>query len=180
MSLATLPVYGASERVVDKIFRGMELLLSSGTSKDLHLGRRTFVIGLASLFFINACEVKSMKVVLNLVVFSYWDRPIFEVNIDGKGDEASGPYPNTGKGVTGGVPLTLGAKTVTWRLGGPEGMPRNGDALVNKNRLELVNLLPGAKYLGIHIYRDETVELTTSVMRPQPSAKGLSEVAEAK
>jgi hypothetical protein len=118
-----------------------------------------------------------MKVVLNIVVFSYWDRPIFEVNIDGQGDEASGAYPNTGKGVTGGVSLTLGPKKVTWRLDGPEGLPRNGDTLVNKNRLELVEVPPGANYLGIHIYPDETVELSTSVGRPEPSVKGLSVVA---
>ena len=151
--------------------------MSSVTSKNMHLSRRVFITALGSLFFINACEAKSMKVVLNVVVFSYWDRPIFEVNIDGKVDEASGAYPNTGKGVTGGVPLTLGPKKVTWRLGGPEGLPRNGDTLVNKNPLELVDVLPGAKYLGIHIYPDETVELSTSVGRPEPSAKGLKEVA---
>ena len=151
--------------------------MSSVTSKDKHLSRRVFVTALGSLFFINACEAKSMKVVLNVVVFSYWDRPIFEVNIDGKGDEASGAYPNTGKGVTGGVPLTLGPKKVTWRLGGPEGLPRNGDTLVNKNNLELVDILPGAQYMGIHIYPDETVELSTSVGRPGPSAKGLNVVA---
>lgn len=151
--------------------------MSLVTAKDKRLSRRVFITALGSLFFINACEAKSMKVVLNIIVFSYWDRPIFEVNIDGKGDEVSGAYPNTGKGVTGGVPLTLGPKKVTWRLGGPEGLPRNGDTLVNKNNLELVDILPGAKYLGIHIYPDETVELSTSVGRPGPSAKGLSEVA---
>ncbi|HWV30325.1 MAG TPA: hypothetical protein VN038_11750 [Dyadobacter sp.] len=151
--------------------------MSLVASKDIRLSRRVFITALGSLFFIDACEAKSMKVVLNIVVFSYWDRPIFEVNIDGKGDEASGPYPNTGKGVTGGVSLTLGPKKVTWRLDGPEGFPRNGDTLVNKNGLELVNVLPGAKYLGIHIYPDETVELSTSVGRPELSAKGLSEVA---
>lgn len=147
------------------------------TSTDMHFSRRVFITALAPLL-IMACEAKSMKVVLNVVVFSYWDRPIYEANIDGKVDEASGAYPNTGKGVTGGVSLSLGPKKVTWRLGGPEGLPRNGDTLVNKNRLELFDILPGAQYLGIHIYPDETVELSTSVGRPQPSAKGLSEVAQ--
>jgi hypothetical protein len=151
--------------------------MNSAALKDRHLSRRAFVTALGSLFFINACEAKPMKVVLNVVVFSYWDRPIFEVNIDGEVDEASGAYPNTGKGVTGGVELTLGPKKVTWRLDGPEGLPRNGETVVNKNRLELINILPGAQYLGIHIYPDETVELSTSVGRPGPSVKGLSEVA---
>ena len=56
---------------------------------------------------------------------------------------------------------------MTWRLGGPEGSPRNGDTLVNKNRLELAAITLGARYLGVHIYPDETVELSTSVGRPQ-------------
>ena len=123
------------------------------------------------LFLINACGVKPMRVVLHLVVFSYWDRPIFEINVEGIGDEASAAYPNTGKGVTAGVPLNLGPKEVTWRLGGPEGLPRNGDTLVNKNPLELVGITPGAKYLGVHIYPDETVEFSTSVGRPEPIQK---------
>lgn len=153
--------------------------MSSTTSTNKYLRRRLFVAGLGLYFFSNVGKAKSMKVVLNVVLFSYWDRPIFEVNIDGKADEASGAYPNTGKGVTGGVHLTLGPKKVTWRLGGPEGLPRNGDTLTNKNRLELLDILPGAKYLGIHIYQDETVELTTSVGRPGPSEKGLSQAVKA-
>ena len=154
--------------------------MNSTTSTNKHLRRRVFVAALGLYFFTNACKAKSMKVVLNVVLFSYWDRPIFEVNIDGKVDEASGAYPNTGKGVTGGVQLALGRKSVTWRLGGPEGLPRNGDTLVNRNRLELVDILPGARYLGIHIYPDETVELSTSVGRPQLSARGVSEVVKAR
>ena len=154
--------------------------MKSIPATNKHLSRRVFAAALGLYFFTNACKAKSMKVVLNVVLFSYWDRPIFEVNIDGKVDEASGAYPNTGKGVTGGVQLALGLKKVTWRLGGPEGLPRNGDTLVNKNRLELVDILPGARYLGIHIYPDETVELSTSVGRPQLSARGVSEVVKAR
>jgi hypothetical protein len=154
--------------------------MNSMTSTNKHLSRRVFVAALGLYFFTSACKAKSMKVGLNVVLFSYWDRPIFEVNIDGKVDEASGAFPNTGKGAIGGVQLTLGRKNVTWRLGGPEGLPRNGDTLVNRNRLELVDILPGAKYLGIHIYPDETVELSTSVGRPQLSARGVSEVAKAR
>lgn len=133
--------------------------------------RRRIVRSMACLFLINACGAKPMRVVLHLVAFSYWDRPIFEINVDGIGDEASAAYPNTGKGVTAGVSLSLGPKKVTWRLGGPEGLPRNGDTLVNKNRLELVAFTPGAKYLGVHIYPDETVEFSTSVGRPEPIQK---------
>lgn len=94
----------------------------------------------------------SMNVMLNVVLFSYLDRPIFDVRIDGAVGETSDAYPNTGKGVIAGVEFTLGPKKVTWKLDGPRGAP---------------------------IYPDETVEFTTSVMRPEFTANGIRQAAEA-
>lgn len=140
--------------------------------------RRTFVTVLTSFFLSTACGTNPKRIVLNVVLFSYLDRPIFDVYIDDGGfGDTSGPYPNTGKGVIAGVSLTLGPKKVSWRLDGPEGTPRNGETVVNKNTLELTDIVPGAKYLGVHIYPDETVEFSTSVGRPDFSAKGLIEGA---
>ena len=118
-----------------------------------------------------------MKVVLNVVLFSYLDRPIFGVEIDGKADESSGVYPNTGGGTTVGVEFMLGSKKVSWKLDGPEGAPRNGETVWNKNKLELKEVAPGAKYLAVHIYPDEMVELLTSAERPYFSARGEVEIA---
>ena len=146
---------------------------------DKQLSRRVFVAALGSLFLINACETKSMSVTLHVVLFSYLDRPIFDVEIDGSVGETSAAYPNTGKGVIAGVALTLGVKKVTWRLDGPDGAPRNGETVVNKNHLELNELAPGAEYLGLHIYPDETVEFTTSVRRPDFTERGMSLAAKA-
>ena len=151
--------------------------MSSATLNGRPLNRRVFIAALGSLFFINACEAKSMKVILNVVLFSYLDRPIFAVKIDGKVGETSDSYPNTGKGVIAGVEFTLGEKIVTWKLDGPKGAPRIGEIVTNKNHLELNEIVPGARYLGVHIYPDDTVELTTSVGRPDFTARGLSEVA---
>jgi hypothetical protein len=144
---------------------------------DRRLSRRGFVTALGGLFFINACEAKAMKVVLNVVLFSYLDRPIFAVEIDGKVGETSDAYPNTGKGVIAGVEFTLGVKKVTWKLDGPKGAARNGETVTNKNHLELNEIVPGARYLGIHIYPGDIVELSTSVGRPEFTARGLREVA---
>lgn len=118
-----------------------------------------------------------MQVVLNVVLFSYLDRPIFDVFIDGKAGESSGVYPETGGGTIVGVRLALGPKTVTWRLDGPQGMARNGDTVSSKNALQLNAVVAGARYLAIHIYPDDTVELTSSVHFPQPSARGAIEIA---
>jgi len=139
--------------------------------------RRNFLFAAAGFFLLNACEAKNMRVVLDMVVFSYLDRPIFEVNVDGKGDEVSDVYPRTGKGTTTGVEFTLGPKKVSWTLSGPKGMPRNGEIVHNKNSLELTKVSPGAKFLSVHIYPDDTVELLTSVHFPQVSARGEKEIA---
>lgn len=118
-----------------------------------------------------------MRVVLDIVLFSYLDRPIFDVFIDGKAGESSGVYPETGGSTIAGVQLALGPKKVTWRLDGPEGMARNGDTVANKNALQLNEVVAGARFLAIHIYPDETVELVSSVHFPQRSARGDAEIA---
>ncbi|MEO7577790.1 MAG: hypothetical protein ABIT83_09250 [Massilia sp.] len=118
-----------------------------------------------------------MTVTLDVVVFSYLDRPIFDVFIDGKVGESSGVYPETGGSTVAGVALDLGPKKVSWRLDGPKGTARNGDTVVAKNALSLAPPPPGSKYLGVHIYPDDTAELVASQFYPQPSKRGETEIA---
>ncbi|SEO63485.1 hypothetical protein SAMN05428959_1148 [Duganella sp. CF517] len=115
-----------------------------------------------------------MRVVLDLVLFNYSDRPIFAVNVDGIGYEVSGAYPETGKSTTAGFALMLGPKIVTWKLDGPKGTPGNGETVQNKNALALTQsqIVPGAKFISVHIYPDDTVELVTSVHFPRTTARG--------
>jgi hypothetical protein len=140
------------------------------------LSKRRLVVFSSFIFFLNACESENMRVILDVVVFSYLDRPIFEIEVDGKGDESSGVYPQTGKSTSAGIELQLGSKEVTWRLDGPQGAARNGETVSNKNNLKLDYVMPGAKFLAIHIYPDDTVELITSVHFPQLSIRGETEV----
>lgn len=114
-----------------------------------------------------------MKITLNVVLFNYLDRPIFDVCVDGKVGESSSAYPSTGSGMITGVSLSLGPKKVTWRLDGPKGMSRNGEVVSNKNPLTLDDVMPGAKFLGVHIYPDETVDLIASVRVPRKTERGL-------
>lgn len=113
-----------------------------------------------------------MTVTLDTVVFNYLDRFIFDVFIDGKAGDSSDPYPNTGGSTITGVELTLGPKTVTWRLDGPQGMARNGETVTARNRLELNAVPTGSTFLGIHIYPDETVELIPTAHYPRATEKG--------
>ena len=52
--------------------------------------RRNIMLAACGFLLLNACEAKDMRVVLDLVLFNYLDRPIFAVNVDGVGYEVSG------------------------------------------------------------------------------------------
>lgn len=135
--------------------------------------RRIFLLAAGGFLSLKACGAKDMRVVLDMVLFNYWDRPIFAVDVDGIGYGVSDAYPATGKSTTTDVEFKLGPKIVTWKLDGPKGTPRNGEKLQNKNKLELTRnqIVSGAKFLSVHIYPDETVELITSVHFPHISVR---------
>jgi hypothetical protein len=134
--------------------------------------RRGLLGAACCLLFVDICEAKPMHVVLNVVVFNYLNRPIFDVFIDGKVRETSDAFPDTGGGAVLDVELALGPKNVAWRLDGPKGMARNGETVTNKNPLQLLDVAPDARYLGMHIYPDDSVELTTSAQRPNKTSRG--------
>lgn len=145
----------------------------------VHAMWRGVLLVAGGLILSSASEAKDMRVVLDLVVFNYLDRPIQAVTVDGAGYEVSGAYPETGKSTTVGFGFKLGPKTVTWRLDGPKGAPRNDEKVQNKNPLELSRsqIVPGAKFLSVHIYPDDTVELITTVNFPHVSARWEAEIA---
>jgi hypothetical protein len=136
--------------------------------------RRHFLSAVAVLPVANFCKAKPLHARLNVVLFNYLNRPIFDVFIDGKVGDSSDAYPATGGGMITGVIFELGPKKVTWRLDGPENTPRNGDTIINKNPLRLDTVIQGAKYLGVHIYPDDTVELTTSISTPDWNPRGVA------
>ncbi|CAH0285073.1 hypothetical protein SRABI118_03901 [Massilia sp. Bi118] len=79
-------------------------------------------------------------------------------------------------GVIAMQPVTLGPQVVNWRLDGPEGMAGNGENVIAKNHPILDNVPPGMKWLGLHIYPDETVEIRLSKGNPDDlqTEKGLA------
>ncbi|EEF23828.1 conserved hypothetical protein, partial [Ricinus communis] len=116
----------------------------------------------------------AMNVALNMVVFSYLDRPIFDIFVDGKGGDSSGPYPQTGGSTISGVTFKVGPQKVSWVLGGPPGTPHNGETVTAKN-VPVLQPVEGARYLALHIYKDSTVELITSKFYPDESPRGMKE-----
>ncbi|TDK65214.1 hypothetical protein [Sapientia aquatica] len=114
---------------------------------------------------------------LNAVLFSYYDQigrfnvMIFDVFMNDTWVGGGG----SGTGVIVNAKFTLGPQKLTWRLGGPEGMPRQGETVTAKNNLILKpeNIPKGSVYIGIHIYPDETAEFNFAVDGyPQETPRG--------
>ena len=113
------------------------------------------------------------EIALNVVVYNYLDRPIFEVLLNGQLDGGAAAL-DGGRAISVGVPIPLGQQTLTWRLGGPRGMPRNGETIVARNSLVIAadQISPDTRYMAIHIYPDETAEFTFAQHIPEPTARG--------
>lgn len=125
--------------------------------------RRKLIVGAGLSIFLPACEAKKMKVFLNISLFSYLDRPIFDVLMNGTDFMGALEHSFYGSNaVMVQQPITLGPQMVTWRLDGPEGTPRNGDTVTAKNMPVLDAIPRDIKWLALHIYSDDTVEISLS------------------
>ena len=140
----------------------------------LNAPRRKILAALLVFIPMTACGAPKMSVTLDLVFFNYLDRPIFDAFVDGKGGDSARPYPATGGSTISGVTLALGPKKVSWRLDGPKGTPRNGEMVIARNTTELTGIPDDARYLAVHIYPDETVELIVTRHYPRASEKGIA------
>ena len=104
-----------------------------------------------------------MYATLDVSFFSYLDRPIFEITLNGLelgAAPAHGFYGANGMRVD--ERIQLGPQIVSWRLGGPRGMARNGETVRAKNAPLLDKVPPNTKWLALHIYDDDTVEIALS------------------
>jgi hypothetical protein len=129
--------------------------------------RRRTLIGVAFSLLLPACEAKPMHIYLNISLFNYLDRPILDVSMSGTdfmGAAAHGFY--GANGLIAMQPVSLGEQIVSWRLDGPVGTPDNGQIVTARNRPLLENVPKGVKWLGLHIYPDNSVEIRLSKGNP--------------
>lgn len=141
--------------------------------EKLHVNLRRRKITVCCLGLLaSACEANPPSVCLDVVLFSYMDRPIFEIYLNRIDIGVAGPWPYSGRGTMTGVQIPLGEQKISWRLGGPAGAPKNGETVFAQNRPELRAVPAGAVFLGVHIYGDNTVELVTSDHFPELSVRG--------
>lgn len=126
--------------------------------------RRVFLgTAFISSALLSSCGAKPMRAFLDISLFSYLDRPIFDVDMNGTDFMSALPHSFYGaNSIMVEQPITLGPQVVTWRLAGPEGMPGNGDTVRAKNIPILDEIPKEVKWLALHIYNDSTVEIALS------------------
>ncbi|WOD20736.1 hypothetical protein [Paraburkholderia kirstenboschensis] len=106
-------------------------------------------------------------IVMDVVVFKYTDRPIFDVLLDNAFGGGAAAY-DGGRAIATGVSIPLGPQTLTWRDAG------TGNTVEMKNTLNLTDkdVSDNAQYLAIHIYPDDTVEVTFDEYLPTATKRG--------
>lgn len=150
----------------------------SDKSKFFFVRRRSTLVKLGAglLIPLAACGkgVKTMQkyIVLDVEMFSNLDRPISEIMFNGEDLGVMNSYGGTG--LITGVRIPFGVQTLTWTLGGPEGTPQNGENVKIKNTLVISpeQIPKGTKYLGLHLYPDDTAEVTFSETMPERTERG--------
>lgn len=105
---------------------------------------------------------------MNVLVFNYWHRPIGHVYINGLyAGGGFGSYYQQG-GTGGSIAcchqITLGDIEVKWVLSGGPNDPDVGKTITKTVKLNSIK--PNAKYLGLYLYDDGSVELDTAVGVP--------------
>lgn len=150
------------------------------------LRRRLVVeaIGLSLMMPLQACgkgEQKMLKgVVLDVVLYSYMNRVITDIFFNSTDLGVANKHGGTGT-ITG-VLIPYGMQKLKWTLDGPEGMARNGEKVTVKNEIIVTpDLIPkGTRYLGLHLYPDDTAEVTFAEYIPERTPRGEEILAEVK
>ena len=117
---------------------------------------------------------------LNVVMNSYVDRNHTNIFFN---DTTLGVTTKFGMtGIIVDVRIPFGVQTLRWELDGPVGTPRIGEVVTAKGPLVISpeQIPPGTRYLGIHLYPDDTVEFTFAEGIPELTARGQKILADRK
>ncbi len=134
-------------------------------TKNFSSDRRRFCCAGLSLF-IAACAGKKYASI-DISLFNYSNYAIYDVSVNGTdfgGASAHGFYGSNA--IMLGQPIFLGPQKISWKLDGPKGMFKIGETVIAKN-IPMINEIPEhAKWLALHVYDDDTVEITFSKGSP--------------
>ena len=140
--------------------------------------RRQFIQPIAAMAMLSpllgcaAGGAKEKKMVeLSYVKYNYTDRVIFDIFLNGHGGGVAPAY-GGGNSVSLFTTFELGGpQTLTWRDAG------TGDTFTAKNPLfireeDIPKSEKHASQIAIHIYPDQTAELTFAIGTPPPTPRG--------
>ncbi|WOD20738.1 hypothetical protein [Paraburkholderia kirstenboschensis] len=105
-------------------------------------------------------------IVLSVVLYSYLDRPIFDVMLNGVG--IGGANSHGGNGMITGIRVPFGKQALTWRDAG------SGETFAIRNAITLTEEQIGtdAHYLAVNIYPDNTAEFIFDRYIPDRTPRG--------
>ncbi|WP_426212571.1 hypothetical protein [Massilia sp. TWP1-3-3] len=148
-------------------------IISSG------LARRQVVLKLVSLSLLHpllACG-KSRKAMqkemrFDVVLYNFFNSHIIDIHLNDSDIGIASRHGSTS--VVSGVVVPMGLQKLSWRVDGRAGAPRNGETVVIKNKvvLQASDVPANTRYMGVHLYPDETAEFTFSQYIPEVSARG--------
>lgn len=153
--------------------------MTKSSNEMAPVAQRRLVLGLIGtglLAPLGACGKGSRTmekgINLSVVLNAYLTRSIYDIYFNKEDLGVTAPYGSTG--IITGVHVPFGAQTLSWRLGGPEGAPNNGDTVHVKNLLTIKpeQILPTTRYIGIHVYPDFTAEITVCDDMPELTPRG--------
>lgn len=133
------------------------------------LARRLLVLGFVCSP-LTACEAKHMPGVFEVVLFSYLNRPIFDVLLSGHDIGVAGAFVRrqAGGGSMSGVAVKYEPHKVSWRFAD------TGQTVHAKNQPALTPPPKRHRFLCVHVYPDDTVELVTSEHFPTQTDRGVA------
>ncbi len=107
---------------------------------------------------------------LDVVVFNYLDRQIWDVTVSGVRVGSAGRFPYSGRRTKVGARVNDGPQKVTWRLPGLDG----GEAtlVTARNAPNVAGRTRDSRFMAVHVYPDYSVELKFSEEPPVYSARG--------
>jgi len=139
------------------------------------LGRRHAIslIALGLAMPLVACGPAVWKyIVLDVVMYSNVDRVITDIIFNDTDLDVMNRYGSTGTIVD--VVIPFGLQKLQWTLGGPKGTPRNGEVVALKNQVIIspAQIPDGTRYLALHLYPDETADVTFGAFIPERTPRG--------
>ena len=131
---------------------------------------------LAAVFaavLLAGCGFPGRQMIVEVVVYNYSPNPISSVRVQGQ--PVLGHFQKYGPGGTGGsiyccIEVRPGRAEVGWELGRPPGTPEPPEGWFRAVTGDVPKPAPGDKFLGVHVYAEDAVELTLTpdIRREKP------------